>query len=151
MKKMDKIILLFILSFCISYLYLSYFYELLPFELYLSFKPNTMPLGLGVLGILFCLILLFSPTNKQDDTTQEYAKFEWVSACAVVALMVAYALLLKPLGFILSTFLFLTLSSFILGERNFKILFLVVAIGTGGIWYLVSETLGIYMAVLPEF
>jgi putative tricarboxylic transport membrane protein len=69
----------------------------------------------------------------------------------LLGLMVAYALLLRPLGFLVATFLFLTCGSFILGERRFVLMAVVAAIAAGFIWYLVDVVLGIFLSPLPLF
>ena len=66
-------------------------------------------------------------------------------------LMVAYALCLRPVGFLLSTTVFLIAGSFILGERKWHVMIPVAVIATASVWYLVQEVLGIYMRPLPGF
>ena len=70
---------------------------------------------------------------------------------ALLALMAAYALLLRPAGFLLATAGFLTLGGAILGERKFHILLPVAGLATGVVWYLVEQVLGIFLRPLPFF
>jgi putative tricarboxylic transport membrane protein len=72
-------------------------------------------------------------------------------AIALLGLMVAYALLLRPAGFLFSTFGFLFIGSFILGERKFIVMALTSAIAAGVVWYLVDRVLGIFLSPLPFF
>ena len=65
--------------------------------------------------------------------------------------MVAYALLLRPLGFLAATFLFLAGGSFILGERRFVVMTVVAAVAAGAVWYLVDVVLGIFLSPFPSF
>jgi putative tricarboxylic transport membrane protein len=65
--------------------------------------------------------------------------------------MVAYALLLRPMGFLASTTGFLVLSGALLGERKWFRLFLISGVSTGVIWYLVQEVLGIFLRPFPFF
>jgi putative tricarboxylic transport membrane protein len=65
--------------------------------------------------------------------------------------MVAYAILLRPVGFLLATSGFLIGGSVILGERRWVVMIVVSAIATVGIWYLVQEVLGIFLRPLPFF
>ena len=69
----------------------------------------------------------------------------------LLVLMVAYALLLRPAGFLLSTTGFLVLGSVILGERRFHIMIPVALLATGVVWYLVQGVLGIFLRPLPFF
>jgi len=77
------------------------------------------------------------------------AWFTMDEAVFLLALMVVYALCLRPLGFLISTSSFLILGSFILGERKWHIMLPVAGVATLGVWYLVQEVLGIYMRPLP--
>ena len=70
-------------------------------------------------------------------------------AIALLVLMVAYALTLRPLGFVGSTVAFLVLGAVILGERRLHILIPVAVIAAGSIWYLVQEVLGIFLRPWP--
>ncbi len=70
---------------------------------------------------------------------------------SVLGLMVVFALLLRPLGFFVSTFSFLVIGAMVLGERKLFLLSIVSVIGSGGIWYLVQEVLGIYLRPWPWF
>jgi putative tricarboxylic transport membrane protein len=72
-------------------------------------------------------------------------------ALALLGLMVAYAILLRPAGFLLATSGFLIGGSVILGERRWIVMIVVSAIATFGIWYLVQEVLGIFLRPLPFF
>ena len=65
--------------------------------------------------------------------------------------MIAYALFLRPAGFLISTALFLIVGSFVLGERKWHIMVPVAAIATLAVWYLVQQVLGIYLRPLPGF
>jgi len=56
-------------------------------------------------------------------------------ALALWDLMVAYALLLRPAGFLISTVLFLSFGSIILGERKFHILIPVAVLAAEVVWY----------------
>ena len=59
--------------------------------------------------------------------------------------------MLRPAGFLLSTFGFLCIGAMLLGERKFHILIPVAAIATGAVWYLVEGVLGIFLRPLPIF
>ena len=72
-------------------------------------------------------------------------------ALTFLGLMVAYALALYPIGFLLSTTLFLILGGVILGERNLKVLVPVSLFATGFVWWLVQVVLGIFLRPLPFF
>ena len=55
--------------------------------------------------------------------------------------MILYAVLLRPIGFLAATSLFIAGSSVILGERKFYVLVPIALVTAGAIWYLVQVTL----------
>jgi len=148
----DRIVALAILAFSVGYGYLAWIHPLLPFEQRMPFKPNTLPLGLAVLGIVFSLAtLVFESRDDLPEDAQGWRAFDWTRTLALVVLMVAYALLLRPLGYIPSTIAFLVIGGVVLGERKLWLLGLVATIVAIGTWYIVQQGLGIYLVPLPAF
>lgn len=150
-------IVFFIVS--VAYGYAAYTYPLLPFERNMSFLPNTFPMGLSVLGGLLSLLIIFSPKAKPDANgdvlgdidVAKLREYKIGQALALIAAMILYALALRPIGFLASTTLFLICASWILGERKLHIMIVASVAGAGVIWFLVQETLGIYLRPLPWF
>ncbi len=156
--KLDKWIAVLFLLLCLIYGYTAFTYELLPFERNMSFLPNTMPITLSVLGGILALVLIFAPETAPDDGevlgTIEVSKlrqYKLGQAIVLLLAMVAYALALRPIGFMASTVLFLAGGSFILGERRYLIMIPIAVTGAFGIWYLVQEMLGIFLRPWPWF
>ena len=107
-------------------------------------------------GLIVGFIILFGPKSKTIETKKAGAidlsrlgDYYVGQALALIALMVAYALVLRPLGFVGSTIGFLVFGSLILGERRFHILIPVAVIAAGSMWYLVQEVLGIFLRPWP--
>lgn len=156
---LDKRIALVFLVIALIYGYTAYTYPLLPFELYMVFLPNTMPMALSGLGILFSLIIILTPERSADgggeapdDTAIPPLRgAKAAQALGLIAAMVVYALALRPVGFLASTTMFLMGTGWILGERKPLIMILSAVLGAGIIWYLVQEALGIYLRPLPWF
>ena len=119
--------------------------------------PSSFPKVLSIAGALVSLAVIFNlEKSKLDAETREinYRRlhdYRVGQAVLLLAFMIAYALLLRPLGFLISTFLFLTLSSFVLGERRLVITMIVAAVAAGVVWYLVEQVLGIFLRPLPMF
>ncbi len=156
--KLDKWIAVLFLLLCLIYGYTAFTYELLPFERNMSFLPKTMPMTLSVLGGILALVLIFAPETAPDDGevlgTIEVSKlrqYKLGQAIVLLLAMVAYALALRPIGFMASTVLFLAGGSFILGERRYLIMIPIAVTGAFGIWYLVHEMLGIFLRPWPWF
>ncbi len=131
--------------------------ELLPFEKNMSFLPNTLPKWLSVLGVITGFFVLIRPgsglrTMDSDEIdARTLHQYQLAPAILLLVLMIAYALLLRPIGFLASTFLFLLAGAVILGERRFLLLVSVSAFASVSIWYLVQEVLGIFLRPLPWF
>ena len=150
MARIDRYIAVALLAFSIGYGYLAWTHPLLPFEARMPFKPNTMPLGLAGLGIVFSSSLLLLPSNDTLEKDAEgWRGFAWKNTALLIGLAIGYAFLLRPIGFIASTTLFIVLSSRVLGETNFIRSVVIGLISSGTIWYLVDDVLGIYLVALP--
>jgi len=131
---------------------------LLPFELNMTFLPNTMPKWLSILGAIVGLVVVIQSgpkANSEIDASEidyrNLRQYKLGQAVLLLSLMVAYALLLRPIGFLTATTLFLAGGSVILGERKF-IMLIPIAVATAFlIWYLVQEMLGIFLRPWPWF
>jgi putative tricarboxylic transport membrane protein len=156
---LDKWVAVVFLTITLVYGYASYTYQLLPFERNMSFLPNTLPLVLSGLGVLLSMIILLSPNEKADADgdvlgdvdVSRLREYKIGQALGLITAMILYALALRPVGFILSTMLFLVGSGWILGERKPLTMILTALIGAGSIWFLVQEALGIFLRPLPWF
>jgi len=156
---LDKSIAVLFLVIAIIYGYASYTYPLLPFERNMVFLPNTMPMVLSGLGILFSLIIILTSGKPEDADGEALGDFDISrlrdyktgQALGLIAAMVVYALALRPIGFIVATTLFLFGTGWILGERKLTAMILSALAGAGCIWYLVQEVLGIFLRPLPWF
>ncbi len=155
---LDRWIALFLLGVCLAYGYTAWFTmdaTLPPIMRRLAVWPSSFPKVLSVAGIVLCLIVL-SGVEKGEEKVgdidyRKLGQYNYGQALALLGLMVAYALLLRPAGFLLATSGFLIGGSLILGERRWVVMIVVAAIATAGIWYLVQEVLGIFLRPLPFF
>ena len=119
--------------------------------------PSTFPKVLAVLSIITAAIIVLGlekPSGEVKTPDIDYRRlgdYNIGQAALLLGLMVAYALLLRPAGFLLSTSGFLIVGAMILGERKLWILIPVAAFATGVVWYLVEGVLGIFLRPLPFF
>lgn len=155
---LDRWIALVLLGICLAYGYAAWFTmdgNLAPFMRRNPIWPSTFPKVLSVLGILSSLVILLGFEKGEAKIGEiDYRRlgdYHLGQALLLLCLMVAYALCLRPLGFLFSTSAFLILGSFILGERKWHVMLPVALIATFAVWYLVQEVLGIYMRPLPGF
>jgi putative tricarboxylic transport membrane protein len=131
-------------------------YGLLAFKIPLSFMAEqefftsrTMPYALATLGIILALLILVLPTADPagKHTLKEETKgMDWKKAIWLVVAMVIYGLLMKWLGFILSSILFLMFGFYILGERQIKKMALAAIPLVLLLWFVMSTLLGVYIA-----
>jgi putative tricarboxylic transport membrane protein len=129
--------------------------NLLPFEKNMTVLPNSLPKVISIFGIIIStfLILKKEEHNSEESISSINLKnvfsFYYGKALSIILLMIIYTLCLRPVGFILSSVLFLFLASFILGERSYIKLAIICLLGTGIIWLLLEKVLGIYMRPFP--
>ena len=155
---LDRWIALFFLGICLVYGYTAWFTMvegLAPFMRRNPIWPSTFPKVLSIIGVLASLVILLGIEKGEakigEIDYRRLREYKLGQAIMLLALMVIYALSLRPIGFLLSTTAFLCLGSFILGERKWHIMLPVSIIAAGLIWYLVQQVLGIYMRPLPGF
>lgn len=157
---LDRWIALIILGVALAYGYAAFFTmdQLLPpFMQRNPIWPSTFPKVLSVLTILTALVILLGlekPTGEEKTPDIDYRRlgdYNLGQALFLLGLMAAYALLLRPLGFVGATIGFLTIGAAILGERKFHILIPVTAVATFVVWYLVEGVLGIFLRPWPFF
>ena len=156
---LDKWIAILFLIISIVYGYAAFTYHLLPFERNMSFLPNTMPMVLSVFGALFAIMILLSPSPKPDESGDalgdinlaKWREYKVGQAIGLIVAMILYALAIRPIGFIAATTLFLVGSGWILGERKLPLMIGVALVGALTVWFLVQETLGIFLRPWPWF
>lgn len=144
----DRIGGLLILIFCVIYAVLSRDIKLLPFQENVAFHARTMPEILAILGIGLSLAVLIFPGS---DDKPELKGYRWLSCLLFLGLMSLYGLTIRPLGFILSTSLFLIMGYILLGERNILKLLLASVPLVLLFWVLMTQGLDVFIEPLPEF
>lgn len=157
MMALDRWIALILLGICLIYGYTAWFTmdaSLAPFMQRNPIWPSTFPKVLSIMGIVASTIILLGvekgkPVSGEIDY-RRLGDYYLGQAIMLLALMVAYALCLRPVGFLISTVSFLVLGSAILGERKWHVMIPVALIATLVVWYLVQEVLGIFLRPLPS-
>ncbi len=157
---LDRWIALVILLICLAYGYAAFFTmdaQLPPFMRNTPVWPSSFPKVLAVIGTALALVILLgleSPGAEPKAGDIDYRRlgdYHIGQAGALLALMVAYALLLRPAGFLIATTGFLVGGALVLGERKWHVMIPVSLLAAGSIWYLVQEVLGIFLRPLPGF
>jgi len=148
---LDRWLSLLFLGFCLAYGYSAFFVLdaiLPPFAKMSPIWPSSFPKILAVVGTVLAAgqFLFWSKPTEGD-----FSNYEWKTTALIVLSMIAYALLLRPVGFVSATVIFITFSAWTLGERNLFKLIPIAAIGAVFIWYLVDQILGIFLRPWPFF
>lgn len=156
---LDRWIALVFLLICLIYGYTAFFTmdgQLPPFMRRNPVWPSTFPKVLSVLGVVLSLIILLgwekSATTDASSTEIDYrrlADYNIGQAAALIALMIGYALLLRPVGFLAATSGFLIIGPLILGERRLHLVIPIAAVAAASVWYLVQQVLGIFLRPWP--
>lgn len=155
---LDRWVALVLLGICLTYGYTAWFMmdgALPPIMKRLAVWPSSFPKVLSIAGIILSLIVVLGIEKGEvkvgDIDYRRLHEYKLGQALALLGLMIAYAILLRPAGFLLATSGFLIGGSVILGERRWIVMIVVSTIATFGIWYLVQEVLGIFLRPLPFF
>ena len=155
---LDRWIAACFLVSALIYAYAAFDYPLLPFERNMVFLPNTWPKVLSIIAIILSMLILVAPKAPAPESggvdgidLTRLGDYKIGSAFGLIAAMVLYALALRPVGFLAATIVFLVGAGWILGERKPVRMVLISAVAAGVIWYLVQETLGIFLRPFPAF
>lgn len=108
----DRLFAAVVLVLSAGYTYLAFAVIRAPFQ-YDPLGPETWPRILGVVAILCALTVLVRP----DVFRFRLALGTWARLAALVVLLLGYAELFEPAGFIIATFVFMALLSLMLGAR----------------------------------
>jgi len=142
----DRLGALLMLIFSSAYWYFAYDIRLLPFQMNSAFHARTMPEVLGVLGVGLSLALLVFPGSREPPDVRG---FHWGIGAVMLVLMVLYGLLVRPLGFIIATSLFLMGGYRALGERKPWLLLVASVPLVVVFWVLMTQGLDVYIEPWP--
>lgn len=122
---------------------------LLPFEEYEMVTSATLPKVYAAFGILVCLLsigaTLLKPKKQIGKPEQRLEKADLLRTCGLLVLMVLYSMSLEPVGFLISTSVFLLVGFFVMGERRKNILLFASIPVAVVFWFLMTQVLGIYL------
>lgn len=142
----DRLGALLLLIFSSAYWYFAYDIRLLPFQMNSAFHARTMPEVLGVLGVGLSVALLIFPGSREAPNVRG---FHWGIGITMLVLMVLYGLLVRPLGFIIATSLFLIGGYWSLGERKLWLLLVASVPLVVVFWVLMTQGLDVYIEPWP--
>ena len=106
-----------------------------------DFNARTFPKLISYLGILVSLLTLVLSKNEKENMGQ----YEWVSVIILFALVFSYGLLIKTIGFFVSTNLFLVISYLYLGVRSYKVIIFSSFPVVAGLQFMLHGLLDVYI------
>ena len=132
--------LIFLLLFCI-YSYLAGEIKVFTFDVDAPFNAKTFPKLISYIGILFSFLALVFSRNEEEPVSQ----YEWLKVFVLFILVFTYGLIIKTVGFFLSTNLFLIIAYYYLGLRNIKLIFFCSVPVVAGLQFMLHELLDVYI------
>lgn len=123
----DRIFASALLAITLIYGFFAFFMISAPIQ-YDPLGPQAWPRLLTTVMLLCCIGLLWRPAVEDFDMNRA----TWTRLALVLALLVAYAVLFEPLGFVISTALFATAGARLLGATWARAAIFAVLIGVGG-------------------
>lgn len=106
--------------------------------------PKELPAFLSVILIILSLANLYNAIKSKKPAKQE--KLEYKKFLIIFIALVLYAIVIEPLGYVISTFLFLMVGFQTMEKGGYLKSALIAAAFAGGIYYLYVE---IALGVLP--
>jgi putative tricarboxylic transport membrane protein len=131
---------IFLLIFLI-YSYLAGEIRVFAFDENADFNARTFPKLISYLGIIVSLLTLVLSKNEEENMVQ----YEWISVIILFVLVFSYGLLIKTIGFFVSTNLFLIVSYLYLGVRNYKVIILSSLPVVAGLQFMLHGLLDVYI------
>lgn len=140
-KKREKISAVVLFVFSIIYLILTIRlpkYELVPVD------ADVVPLVLGTILLILSILLFFIPTSEQDEEKQRpiipEKKEDFLMIIIVAVLIFLYIFLLERLGFVLTSVMFLFVTTLVLGYKK-HLSNVIVSIAVPTAFYFVFDVL----------
>ena len=132
--------LIFLLLFSI-YSYLAGEIRVFSFDVDAPFNAKTFPKLISYIGILFSFLALVFSKNKYEPVSQ----FEWLKVFILFVLVFTYGLIIKTVGFFLSTNLFLIIAYYYLGVRSIKLILFCSVPVVAGLQFMLHDLLDVYI------
>ena len=132
--------LIFLLLFSI-YSYLAGEIRVFTFDVDAPFNAKTFPKLISYIRILFSFLALVFSKNEEEPIGQ----YEWLKVFILFMLVFTYGLIIKTIGFFLSTNLFLIIAYYYLGVRSIKLIFFCSVPVVAGLQFMLHELLDVYI------
>ena len=132
--------LIFLLLFLV-YSYLAGEIRVFSFDENADFNARTFPKFISYLGIVVSFLTLVLSKNEDES----FGQYEWLKVFGLFVLVFTYGMIIKSVGFFLSTNLFLLISYYYLGVRSYKMLLLCSFPVVAGLQFMLHGLLDVYI------
>ena len=136
-----RISALIFLLFFLVYSYLAGEIQVFAFDEHADFNARTFPKFISYLGIAVSFLTLV--LSRSED--ESFAQYEWLKVFVLFVLVFTYGIIIKSVGFFLSTNLFLLISYYYLGVRSYKLLLLCSLPVVAGLQFMLHGLLDVYI------
>ena len=136
-----RISALIFLLFFLVYSYLASEIRVFSFDENADFNARTFPKFISYLGIAVSFLTLVLSKNENEKLGQ----YEWLKVFVLFVLVFTYGIIIKSVGFFLSTNLFLLVSYYYLGVRSYKTLLLCSFPVVAGLQFMLHGLLDVYI------
>jgi len=137
-----RISALIFLLFFLVYSYLAGEIQVFAFDEHADFNARTFPKFISYLGIAVSFLTLVLSRGEDDE---QFNQFEWLKVFVLFVLVFTYGIIIKSVGFFLSTNLFLLISYYYLGVRSYKVLLLCSFPVVAGLQFMLHGLLDVYI------
>lgn len=113
---------------------------------------NVFPLGLGAALVLLSIRLLYETfrlTYANHDSSKP--KLQYKKFLIILGASILYAALLEPLGYVISTFLFLLIGFQTMEKGKYRLSLIIAAAVSAGVYYLYVNIMNGTLPGLPEW
>jgi putative tricarboxylic transport membrane protein len=132
--------LIFLLLFLV-YSYLAGEIRVFSFDEDAHFNARTFPQFISYLGIVVSFLTLVLSKNEDES----FGQYEWLKVFGLFVLVFTYGIIIKSVGFFVSTNLFLLISYYYLGVRSYKVLLLSSFPVVAGLQFMLHGLLDVYI------
>ena len=132
---------LIFLLFFIVYSYLASEIRVFAFDEHSDFNARSFPTFISYLGIFVSFLALILSKNEHE----KFSHYEWLKVIVLFVLVFTYGIIIKSIGFFLSTNLFLMVAYYYLGVRSPKVIIFSSVPVVAGLQFLLHELLDVYI------
>jgi hypothetical protein len=113
--------------------------------------PGYFPLMVGVALIVTGLVVLFGAIGAEGERTARIGRWDLRAVLAITLAVAAFALLIRPLGLIVTVPAVILLSAFADRQRAWRNVLVAIAVLLPLTWLIFIVILGLQLRLLPTF